>query len=273
MGYKTDAADDLQDDFDLDESLVAPSDHEDNTNQPDRIQQSSSISTKRKQDINDSTATTKAKKQKQKKKNKKATKTHTFTVPQEDTEQCALWNKFMHKTYSTLTQLELADIGLLPKHIYNIPDIHDKSISSIVQSALSTGKARNKVMLGAPQVLVLCSSALRVLELVKMFRPLCKRNVMKLFSRHIKISQQQEMLKQTAVDIAVGTPNRVRKLLEEQSLKVNRLRLVVVDCWQDDKMRVVVDMDDTRDDLFGIWRDTLLPASKNPDFMFKLRLV
>ncbi|KAI9469455.1 hypothetical protein LPJ78_000263 [Coemansia sp. RSA 989] len=257
MGLKADAADDLQDEFDLDDSLVAPSDHEDSIEQPGPAH-----STKRK-------SSTDAKP----KKRKKTIKTHTFTVPQQDTEQCALWNKFMHKTYPALTQLELADIGLLPKHIYSITNAHDSSLGSIVQSALSTGKAKNKVMLGAPQVLVLCSSALRVLELVKMFRPLCKRNVMKLFSRHIKISQQREMLKQTAVDIAVGTPNRVRKLLEEQSVKVNRLRLVVVDCWQDDKMRVVVDMDDTRDDLFGIWRDTLLPASKNPDYMFKLRLV
>ncbi|KAJ2470202.1 hypothetical protein EV174_006145 [Coemansia sp. RSA 2320] len=127
-------------------------------------------------------------------------------------------------------------------------------------------------MHGAPQVLVICSSALRVIDLVKKLRPVSKRAVLKLFSRHIKISEQQKTLKSTAVDIAVGTPNRILKLLTEGSLKVNRLRLVVVDCWQDDKMRVVVDMDDTRQDLFGIWRDVLLPASANADYGFKLRL-
>ncbi|KAJ2439455.1 cms1 ribosomal small subunit, partial [Coemansia sp. RSA 2440] len=116
-------------------------------------------------------------------------------------------------------------------------------------------------------------SALRVVELVKMLRVVTKRPVAKLFSRHIKIDTQKKMLEEGAVDVAVGTPNRVLRLLRDGDLKVNRLKLVAIDCWQDEKMRVVVDMDDTRSDLFAIWRDVLLPASKSPDYNFKLRLM
>ncbi|KAJ1937578.1 hypothetical protein FBU59_004708 [Linderina macrospora] len=146
------------------------------------------------------------------------------------------------------------------------------ALDELAKTALSTGKGKNKVTVGAPQVLVLCSSALRVLEVVGKLRPLTKRRVLKLFSRHVKLAEHKEILAKDPVDIAAGTPNRVRKLLEDGDLKLNRLRLVVIDCWQDDKMRVVIDMDDTRADLFAIWRDLLLPASKNPDYNFKLRL-
>ncbi|KAJ2684544.1 hypothetical protein H4R19_006883, partial [Coemansia spiralis] len=93
-----------------------------------------------------------------------------------------------------------------------------------------------------------------------------------LFSRHIKIDAQKEQLRSMTTDVAVGTPNRIRRLLADGDLKLNRLRLVVVDCWQDSKMRVVLDMDDTRDDLFAIWSELLRPAAANPDYAFKLRL-
>ncbi|KAI9506428.1 U3-containing 90S pre-ribosomal complex subunit-domain containing protein, partial [Coemansia spiralis] len=182
----------------------------------------------------------------------------------------------MQKAYPGIAQLELDDISMQPKHMYKTQDEPDHASASyledLVKTAVSSGKGKNKITFGAPQVLVICSSALRVIDLVKQLRPLTKRAVLKLFSRHIKISEHQKLLKSTALDIAVGTPNRIHKLLDEGDLKVNRLRLVAIDCWQDEKMRVVIDMDDTRADLFAIWRDILLPASANPDYGFKFRL-
>ncbi|KAJ2886814.1 hypothetical protein FB639_001502 [Coemansia asiatica] len=183
----------------------------------------------------------------------------------------------MQKAYPGITQLELQDIKMLPKHMYKTdgePDRDSESyLEDLVKTAVSSGKAKNKVMLGAPQVLVICSSALRVIDLVKRLRPISpKRPVIKLFSRHIKIADHKKLLGKTAVDVVVGTPNRILRLLADKDLKVNRLRLVVIDCWQDNKMRVVVDMDDTREDLYRIWRDELLPASANPDYGFRFRL-
>ncbi|KAJ2660522.1 cms1 ribosomal small subunit [Coemansia sp. RSA 1199] len=277
MARNTDAADDLQDDFDLDDSFSESSEPElpsepKPKSEPKAKQKSepkvkaAPESQKRKQPT---AVSAPAKKQKQ--------GTKKFTVPASLADQCALWNKYMHKTYPSLTQLELTDIQLTPSQMYApstepSPDspsyIHD-----LVQTAMSTGKGKNKVMHGAPQALIICSSALRVVELVKMLRAVTKRPVAKLFSRHIKIDVQKKMLKEGALDVAIGTPNRVLRLLRDGDLKVNRLKLVAIDCWQDDKMRVVVDMDDTRSDLFAIWRDVLLPASKNPDYSFKLRLM
>ncbi|KAJ2747515.1 cms1 ribosomal small subunit [Coemansia sp. BCRC 34301] len=264
MARKRTLADDLEDDFALDNDYVSsnePSDSEDTPAKP-------VVSTKKRSatHVTDNTNTAKRAKPSGNK----------FSVPREAADQAQLWNKYMKKASPGITDLELADHLMDTQHIYISEEPTWASatyLEDLARTAVSTGKSKNKVMHGAPQVLVICSSALRVIDLVKRLRPVSKRGVLKLFSRHIKISEQQKTLKTTAVDIAVGTPNRILKLLTEDALKVNRLRLVVIDCWQDDKMRVVVDMDDMRKDLFAIWKDVLLPASTNPDYGFKFRLV
>ncbi|KAJ2157003.1 hypothetical protein GGF46_004800 [Coemansia sp. RSA 552] len=250
MARQATGGDDLQDDFALDDAYVA-SDIEEDVGGMEKRQREDDQPEK---------------KQKKKKKSKRGALP--FSIPQEPQEQAAVWNKYMHKAYPGLAQLELNDIGLKEDQVFE----QGGGLEDLCRSAV-TGGRNKKVASGAPQVLILCSSALRVLELIRELRPVSLlRPVMKLFSRHIKIAEQKKLLASTAVDIAVGTPNRVRKLMEDGALKINRLRLVVIDCWQDDKMRVLVDMDDTRQDLFGLWRDILLPASKNPDHGFKLRL-
>ncbi|KAJ2611209.1 cms1 ribosomal small subunit [Coemansia sp. RSA 1365] len=271
---KSAAADDLQDDFDLDENLIEES--HDDKDMP--VTENTVPETKKRNRTQNPTANTsnEAADGKKRKKNKSASTTASkFVTPQTLEDQAKLWNKYMSKAYPSLGELELGDIALLPTHIFTAKEPTNKSTTCLEDLARTvvTVKGKNKVTYGAPQLLVLCSSALRVLELVKRLRPISQRATLKLFSRHIKINEHKDILKSTAVDIAVGTPNRVRKLMEEGNLKVNRLKLVVIDCWQDDKMRVLVDMDDTRNDLFGIWRDILLPASRNPDYSFKLRLV
>ncbi|KAJ2749988.1 cms1 ribosomal small subunit [Coemansia pectinata] len=274
MAPKRTLADDLEDDFALDNDYV--SDTEDaqtivNTPEPAKASKKRKAETPAKADNTNkrvkSVATTD-------KPSGKGTTASKFSVPLEANDQADTWNKYMKKAHPGITDLELADHLMLPQHIYTTtPAPSDSYLEDLAKTAVSTGKSKNKVMHGAPQVLVICSSALRVIDLVKRLRPVSKRGVLKLFSRHIKISEQIKTLKTTAVDIAVGTPNRILKLLTDDALKVNRLRLVVIDCWQDDKMRVVIDMDDTRKDLFAIWQDVLLPASANPDYGFKLRLV
>ncbi|ORX68139.1 hypothetical protein DL89DRAFT_323737 [Linderina pennispora] len=194
---------------------------------------------------------------KKKKKRKNGVEPVKFAVPALLDEQAAMFNKYMGKAYRGLSDLEMSDIGVQESHMYTTEE-EAASLEDLAKTALFWFCA---------------AQALRVLDVVNRMRPLTKRRVLKLFSRHIKIGAHKEMLAKDPVDIAAGTPNRVRKLLEDGDLKLNRLRLVVVDCWQDDKMRVIIDMDDTRADLFAIWRDLLLPASKNPDYNFKLRLL
>ncbi|KAJ2556728.1 Protein cms1 [Coemansia sp. RSA 1933] len=284
MPPKNDLADALEDDFALDDDFAAnsASDHE--------IDDAIDLSTNKRQrlspdpnDTEDIAGTAKKQKKKQKKKQNKQTgetapnTTSKFTVPRNLDEQAAVWNKFMKKAYPGIAQLELDDIAMQEKHVYRAEKEpswgSDSYLEDLVKTAVPNTVGKSKITFGAPQVLVICSSALRVLELVKRLRPLSQRTVLKLFSRHIKIAEHKRILKSAPVDIAIGTPNRIHKLMQDGDLKPNRLRLVVIDSWVDDKMRVVIDMDDTRADLFAIWRDILLPASTNPDFAFKFRIV
>ncbi|KAJ2899610.1 hypothetical protein IWW38_000912 [Coemansia aciculifera] len=280
MARKHTLADDLEDDFELDNEYAGTSDAEPEPAPatPATPATAKPAPQKRKAGAAGVEATG----------SNKRSKSSKFLVPQSAADQVSLWNKYMKKASPGITDLELSDHLMEAKHIYTTETEGEKEgptwgsatyLEDLARTAVSTGKSKNKVMHGAPQVLVICSSALRVIELVKRLRPVSqKRGVMKLFSRHLKIEEQQKALGSAAVDVAVGTPNRILKLLTGDgksggALKVNRLRLVVVDCWQDEKMRVVVDMDDTRKDLFAIWKDVLLPASANPDFGFKFRLV
>ncbi|KAJ2664932.1 Protein cms1 [Coemansia sp. RSA 1200] len=299
MPLKNGLADALEDGFALDDDFAvadSASDYDDDTG--------TGASTGKRQrtqleasDTEDTETANKKQKQKKKKNSKKQSKgsndpstttTGTFrtikkfSVPTELDEQAALWNRCMKKAYPGIAQLELADIGMQEKHMYRheanqttTMSGHTESsyLEELVKSVVAGTNAKNKITYGAPQVLVICSSALRVVDLVKRLRPLTTRTVLKLFSRHVKLVAHKKLLNSSPIDIAVGTPNRIHKLLADGDLKPSRLRLVVIDCWQDEKMRVVVDMDDTRADLFAIWRDILLPASANPDYTFKFRLV
>ncbi|KAM6096346.1 protein CMSS1 isoform 3-T3 [Chlamydotis macqueenii] len=65
-------------------------------------------------------------------------------------------------------------------------------------------------------MLVICSSALRSLELIKSmtaFKGDCR--VLKLFAKHIKIKEQMNMLEKGVFHIGVGTPGRVKALVEQ----------------------------------------------------------
>ena len=61
--------------------------------------------------------------------------------------------------------------------------------------------------------------------------------IAKLFSKHIKVPEQQQHLGSHAVGIGCGTPNRLLKLADIDALKLDRLRLLVLDVQLDAKQR------------------------------------
>ncbi|GAA0151999.1 RNA metabolism protein [Lithospermum erythrorhizon] len=92
-----------------------------------------------------------------------------------------------------------------------------------------------KVEPGNPTLLVVSSSAIRSLELLRELRPLtseCKPA--KLFAKHMKIDEQVDFLK-NHVNVASGTPSRIKKLIDMEALGVSRLSVVVIDLHADVK--------------------------------------
>ncbi|XP_065598122.1 protein CMSS1 isoform X1 [Cyrtonyx montezumae] len=93
-------------------------------------------------------------------------------------------------------------------------------------------------------MLVICSSALRSLELIKSmtaFRGDCR--VLKLFAKHIKIKEQMNMLEKGVFHIGVGTPGRIKALVEQDGLCLNSTKYIILDWnWRDQKLRRMMDI-------------------------------
>ncbi|XP_035396591.1 protein CMSS1 isoform X7 [Cygnus atratus] len=93
-------------------------------------------------------------------------------------------------------------------------------------------------------MLVICSSALRSLELIKSmtaFKGDCR--VLKLFAKHIKIKEQINMLEKGVFHIGVGTPGRIKALVEQDGLCLNSTKYMILDWnWRDQKLRRMMDI-------------------------------
>lgn len=66
---------------------------------------------------------------------------------------------------------------------------------------------------GSPSVLVLTSSAIRAVTVTRLLRKVGNSKICKLFAKHMKIKDQVDVLRKDKFPIAVGTPNRVLKLI------------------------------------------------------------
>jgi hypothetical protein len=89
---------------------------------------------------------------------------------------------------------------------------------------------------GAPVLLIVCASAIRATEVIKSISSkLIKVKIAKLFAKHIKIVDQIELLSKDYYPIVIGTPNRLRKLIEIGGLHLNRLQIVLIDYTNDQK--------------------------------------
>lgn len=116
---------------------------------------------------------------------------------------------------------------------------------------------------GSPLLLVVSGNAAIANHAIKHLPSINKVcRVAKLFSRHFKVPEQVKML-EGEVNAAVGTPNRLLKLIEEGALKLGRLAMVVLDLGQDLKMRTMLDMPETAQDFWALYRTHLVPSIQN----------
>ncbi|XP_038622008.1 protein CMSS1 isoform X1 [Tachyglossus aculeatus] len=99
-------------------------------------------------------------------------------------------------------------------------------------------------------MLIICSSARRALEVMRSMAPFkgdCK--VLKLFAKHIKIQEQVRLLEKSVIHLAVGTPGRIKALVQQDGLNLNSLKYLVFDWnWRDQKLRRLMDIPEIRKD-------------------------
>ncbi|KAJ0092957.1 hypothetical protein Patl1_26235 [Pistacia atlantica] len=104
-----------------------------------------------------------------------------------------------------------------------------------------------KVDPGCPAVLIISTSALRSIELLRGLRSMTKEcHAVKLFSKHMKVEEQDDVfmflmfnesvevsLLKSRVNFASGTPSRIKKLIDIEALGLSRLAVIVLDMQVD----------------------------------------
>ncbi|KAK1758523.1 U3-containing 90S pre-ribosomal complex subunit-domain containing protein [Echria macrotheca] len=101
---------------------------------------------------------------------------------------------------------------------------------------------------GAPHTLIVASAGLRAADVVRAVRKFQKKGnpVAKLFAKHFKVEEQVSFLQKTRTGVAVGTPQRLIDLIENEALSIASLKRIVVDASHiDQKKRGIVDMRET----------------------------
>ncbi|KAJ3347575.1 hypothetical protein HDU91_006742 [Kappamyces sp. JEL0680] len=149
-------------------------------------------------------------------------------------------------------KLHFEDLGI---DLQDLPSgLHERTWTALIDKLYESApkplyvKSHTKI-----KVLIVCSNALRCLEIIKELRAsMPKIMVAKLFARHLKVSEQIELLKKTPFLVGVGTAARISKIIEtdEEAIKVNKLEYLLIDgTWKDKKNQTIVDVPEVNMDL------------------------
>ncbi|XP_008776739.2 protein CMSS1 [Phoenix dactylifera] len=111
---------------------------------------------------------------------------------------------------------------------------------------------------GSPAVLIISTSALRSLELLRGLKPLTREcRPAKLFAKHLKVEEQVGLLK-SRVNFASGTPSRIKKLIDMDALSLSRLAVVVLDMHRDVKGYSLLTLPQVSAEFWDLYRSHLL---------------
>ncbi|KAK5654356.1 hypothetical protein OQA88_7265 [Cercophora sp. LCS_1] len=153
-----------------------------------------------------------------------------------------------------LSPIELADLYISasdfknttswqkPRSLENLPDFLEEFSDD--KDKLKTAPKKN----GAPHTLIVAGAGLRAADLVRAVRKFQTKgnSVAKLFAKHFKLEEQVSFLKKHRTGIAVGTPQRLIDLIENEALSIDNLKRIVVDASHiDQKKRGITDMRET----------------------------
>ncbi|EXC14240.1 hypothetical protein L484_021737 [Morus notabilis] len=112
-----------------------------------------------------------------------------------------------------------------------------------------------KVDPGCPAILIISSSAMRSIELLRGLQSLTKEcPAVKLFSKHMKVEDQVSLLK-NRVNIASGTPSRIKKLIDIEALGLSRLAAIVLDVRPDVKGYSLFTLPQVRDEFWDLYKN------------------
>jgi hypothetical protein len=131
---------------------------------------------------------------------------------------------------------------------------------------VSKKQLKNKQQQRSPRAVIFCLSARRSVAVLKDLAPM-KLRVAKLFPKQGTIGEQARQLETTEFGIAVGTPHRIKELIDRGSLTLKNTQLLGLDTFLNPKNQSVYTLHDTVPHLKSILKDHAQPVCqmKNKD--------
>jgi hypothetical protein len=123
---------------------------------------------------------------------------------------------------------------------------------------VSKKQLKNKLKQRSPKVVIFCLSARRSVAILKDLAPMRLR-VAKLFPKQGTIGEQARQLETTEFALAVGTPHRIKELVERGSLTLKNTQLLGLDTFLNPKNQSVYTLHDTAPFLRSILKDHAQP--------------
>lgn len=151
------------------------------------------------------------------------------------------------------TAVELSDLAIPSRAFFDTSTFDKPHIATNLPSFLERYVEGGREELSScrrkncPHTLVVTCSGIRVADL---YRELLHFNregtkVSKFIAKHMKLKDNIHYLGQTKVGIAIATPQRLADLIEQDALKLEDVKRIVVDAsYRDDKKRTILTMDD-----------------------------
>eukprot|EP00062_Callorhinchus_milii_P010938 gi/632956358/ref/XP_007893917.1/ PREDICTED: protein CMSS1 isoform X2 [Callorhinchus milii] len=114
-------------------------------------------------------------------------------------------------------------------------------------------------------MLIMCSSALRALKLIRMLSAFkSDSKTLKLFAKHIKIEEQVKLLSSGVVHLGVGTPGRIRSLIDQDALSLQSLKYMILDWnWRDQKLRKMMDIPEVKKETLLMLETSIISACQS----------
>ncbi|KAJ8540121.1 hypothetical protein K7X08_026510 [Anisodus acutangulus] len=177
--------------------------------------------------------------------------------------------KFFHEQYQSSNRVQLSSLELesfTETCMLELNPDQDQTSSALAdhmkgafgpswKQILCEKELDGKIDPGQPALLVISLAALRSLELLRELRPLTSEcRAAKLFSKHMKIEEQASSLK-NRVNIASGTPSRIKKLIDMEALGLSRLAVIVLDMKTDAKGYSLLTLPQVRDEFWDLYRN------------------
>ena len=165
-----------------------------------------------------------------------------------------VWRLYTNAMGDRLSALEQEDSMPSVDRFHRSASEMSSNAAEVVKASLEDWQTKLKkaVAFGgkkSPKVLIVSGNSNRACSIIQQLTGLgLKVPIAKLFSRHMKLKQQKEMLASRGFACGVGTPNRVLKLLDLEYLKLKRTELVILDLSRDLKGYHMLTQKDTAKD-------------------------